>query len=108
MRIVVCVKEVLDPDAVNNYVVDQLSAYICQGMNVIYGRNGDGTKISGTSVNITFVCQQPASGVPNGNNATVDVPGRLTLRASNVVVEAAELEAELFRADRIFKAGVEL
>lgn len=59
-------------DAVNNYVVDQLSAYICQGVNVMYGRNGDGTKVSGTSINITFAVRPPASGSPGGNTASID------------------------------------
>ena len=57
-------------DAVNEYAVDWLSAYICQGVNIHYGRNGDGTKVSTSSINITFVVVPPGSGSPGGGGAT--------------------------------------
>jgi hypothetical protein len=54
-------------DPVNQYVEDWMTAYICQGVNIHYGRNGDGTKVSGTSINVTFICVKPATGTPGGN-----------------------------------------
>jgi len=53
-------------DPVNEYAVDWMSAYICMGVNIHYGRNGDGSKNSGTSINVTFVVATPATGTPGG------------------------------------------
>ncbi|MCI0342243.1 MAG: IPT/TIG domain-containing protein [Planctomycetales bacterium] len=59
-------------DPVNAYALDWMRAYILQGLNVAYGRNSDGTRVSGTSIHITFVGIAPATGSPGGTNATTD------------------------------------
>jgi hypothetical protein len=56
-------------DPVNKYVEDWITAYICQGVNIHFGRNGDGTKISSSSINATFICVAPATGTAGGNGA---------------------------------------
>ncbi len=59
-------------DPVNAYALDWMRAYILQGINVAYGRNSDGTRVSGTSIHVTFVGIAPATGTPGGTNATSD------------------------------------
>ncbi len=46
----------------DQYALDWVRAYVLRTLNIAYGRNGDGTKISGTSINITFVGLAPATG----------------------------------------------
>jgi len=48
--------------AVDDYARDWARAYVLRTLNVAYGRNGDGTKVSGTSINITFVGLTPGTG----------------------------------------------
>ncbi|MHC5019417.1 MAG: IPT/TIG domain-containing protein [Planctomycetota bacterium] len=48
--------------AVDDYARDWARAYVLRTLNIAYGRNGDGTKVSGTSINITFVGLTPGSG----------------------------------------------
>ena len=49
--------------AVDDYARDWARAYVLRTLNVAYGRNGDGTGVSGTSINITFVGLTPGTGV---------------------------------------------
>jgi hypothetical protein len=48
---------------VDQYVLDWMRAYVLRACNVIYGRNTDGTKVSGKSINITFTGLRPTGGV---------------------------------------------
>jgi hypothetical protein len=47
---------------VDQYVLDWMRAYVLRACNVIYGRNTDGTKVSGKSINITFTGLRPTGG----------------------------------------------
>lgn len=58
--------------AVDQLVLDWARAYTLQTLNVAYGRNADGTKVSGTSINVTFVGIVPASGTQGCVNAASD------------------------------------
>ncbi|MCI0340860.1 MAG: IPT/TIG domain-containing protein [Planctomycetales bacterium] len=50
------------PAATDLYARDWARAYTLRTLSIAYGRNGDGTKISGTSMNVTFVGLAPATG----------------------------------------------
>ncbi|MCI0340861.1 MAG: IPT/TIG domain-containing protein [Planctomycetales bacterium] len=56
----------------DQYALDWARAYTLRTLNVAYGRNGDGTKVSGTSLNVTFVGLAPASGAPGCLIASTD------------------------------------
>ncbi len=56
-------------DTVNLYALDWMRAYVLRTMNIAYGRNGNGTKIAGTSINVTFVGLAPATGTAGGTGA---------------------------------------
>lgn len=47
---------------VDQYAHDWFRAYVLRTINIVYGRNPNGTKISGKSINITFAGLPPATG----------------------------------------------
>ncbi|MCI0341791.1 MAG: IPT/TIG domain-containing protein [Planctomycetales bacterium] len=47
---------------VDQYALDWMRAYVLRTTNIVYGRNPDGTKVAGASINVTFVGLAPASG----------------------------------------------
>ncbi len=49
-------------DTVNAYALDWFRAYVLRTVNIVYGRNGDGSKVSGASLNVTFAGLAPGAG----------------------------------------------
>jgi hypothetical protein len=49
-------------DTANAYALDWFRGYVLSAVNQIYGRNADGTGVSGSSINITFVGLAPSGG----------------------------------------------
>jgi hypothetical protein len=49
---------------VDQYALDWMRAYVLTTSSIIYGRNPDGSKVSGKSINITFSGLQPTAGQP--------------------------------------------
>ncbi|MHC5021681.1 MAG: hypothetical protein ACYTGX_16545, partial [Planctomycetota bacterium] len=47
---------------VDQYAHDWMRAYVLRTINIVYGRNANGTKVSGKSINITFTGLPPATG----------------------------------------------
>ena len=58
--------------ATDLYAIDWMRAYILSTLNITYGRNANGTKVSGTSKNVTFVALPPATGNPGCASAATD------------------------------------
>lgn len=56
-------------DSVNAYAIDWLRAYALRVVCLAYGRNADGTKVSGSSIHVSFVGLPPALGSPGGTGA---------------------------------------
>ncbi len=50
-------------DAVNAYALDWMRAYVLRVVSIAYGRNPNGSKVSGTSINVCFVGIQPGGNV---------------------------------------------
>ncbi|MCI0340932.1 MAG: IPT/TIG domain-containing protein [Planctomycetales bacterium] len=59
-------------DAVNAYALDWFRAYVLRTVNVVCGRNGDGSRVSGSSLNATFTGLPPGSGNPGCAMASTD------------------------------------
>ena len=57
---------------VDQYAHDWMRAYVLRTMSIVYGRNPDGSKVSGQSVNVTFCGLTPAAGTPAGSNPATD------------------------------------
>ncbi len=47
---------------VDQYALDWMRAYVLRTISIVYGRNPDGTKVSGSSIQISFVGLPPATG----------------------------------------------
>ena len=60
------------PDAANAYALDWFRGYVLQAVSLMYGRNADGTGVSGTSLNVTFVGLAPTSGSPGCATPSTD------------------------------------
>ncbi len=57
---------------VDQYALDWMRAYVLRTTNIVYGRNPDGTKVSGASINVTFVGLAPGSGARGCNTPASD------------------------------------
>ena len=57
---------------VDQYALDWARAYVLRTINIVYGRQPTGQKISGQSINITFVGLLPATGAPGCATPSTD------------------------------------